>query len=79
VSEGGFDCYAIEAVPNDKGYPYAKIRYAIDKKLSSRQDRAFDWDNASKAFKIATCRDFREVDGIPTIFFYGNAQHQNQP
>ena len=70
VNEGGFDCYAIEAVPNDKGYPYAKIRYAIDKKtFLPVKIELFDWDNASKAFKIATCRDFREVDGIPTIFF----------
>ena len=69
-SEGGFDCYTIEAIPNDKAYPYSKIRNAIDKKtFLPVKVELFDRDNAAKPLKIATCRDFREVDGIPTAFF----------
>lgn len=66
----GHDCYTIESFPKDKDYPYGKIRYAIDKKtFLPVKIELFKTKDAPKPFKVGTCRDFRTIDGIPTIFF----------
>jgi hypothetical protein len=70
TQELGLDCYKIESFPKDKGYPYGKIRYAIDKKtFLPVKIELFKAKDAPKPFKVGTCKDFRTIDGIPTVFF----------